>query len=337
MSKLAIVIPAYKAKYLEKALHSISLQTNKDFTVYIGDDNSKEGLENICSLFTGKLNFKYHRFESNLGGIDLVAQWNRCCELINDEEWVWLFSDDDLVEATCVEVFHETLRKTEAYYDVYRFDTITIDQHDNILGVSPENPEIEDHINLTYHLLKWERGNSMPDHIFRVSRLKEIGGFINFPFAQASDFASSIKFANSKGLYTMRGPKVRWRFSGDNISSQASKLKEKAIFGHLDFIEWLDKELHILELEKQKDPSNKLSKQLLIDNLTYVIKNHYKGIPTSKFFEVAKRVSEIFKWNYLHALYFCLKANRIASGKRSLIFRIISKIKSVLGYRLAGR
>ena len=39
-TQLAIIIPAYKATFLEQTLSSISMQTNHSFHVYVGDDAS---------------------------------------------------------------------------------------------------------------------------------------------------------------------------------------------------------------------------------------------------------------------------------------------------------
>ena len=38
MKKLAIIIPAYKPRFLQETLDSIAKQNNHEFTVYIGDD-----------------------------------------------------------------------------------------------------------------------------------------------------------------------------------------------------------------------------------------------------------------------------------------------------------
>ena len=73
--KLAIVIPAYKAKYLSETLDSIASQTDKRFCVYIGDDCSPEKIDNIVSQYKDKFNYVYQHFDTNLGGKDLVAQW----------------------------------------------------------------------------------------------------------------------------------------------------------------------------------------------------------------------------------------------------------------------
>jgi hypothetical protein len=53
-----------------------------------------------------KFDFVYHRFESNLGGISLTQQWERCIELIADEVWIMILGDDDFQE-TVVSSWYE--------------------------------------------------------------------------------------------------------------------------------------------------------------------------------------------------------------------------------------
>lgn len=45
--KIAIVIPAYKCRFLRQTLDSIVVQTCRSFTVYIGDDASPQNLKEI--------------------------------------------------------------------------------------------------------------------------------------------------------------------------------------------------------------------------------------------------------------------------------------------------
>ena len=108
---LAIVIPVYKSTFLPAALDSIAAQTCQDFTLYIGDDCSPNNIGEIVERYREKINLVYKRFDTNLGGKDLVAQWERCIDMTQDEEWLWLFSDDDVMEERCVEEFYKQLEK----------------------------------------------------------------------------------------------------------------------------------------------------------------------------------------------------------------------------------
>lgn len=78
MKKLAIVIPAYKVDFFETVLFSLAQQTCKDFTVYIGEDCSRDDFKSLIEQYSKQLDIVYRRFEVNFGGHDLVAQWNRC-------------------------------------------------------------------------------------------------------------------------------------------------------------------------------------------------------------------------------------------------------------------
>lgn len=68
IKKLAIVIPAYKGRFLKETLDSIAVQAHKDeFVLYIGDDASPERLDKIVESYQNKVNLVYHRF-SKYGG-----------------------------------------------------------------------------------------------------------------------------------------------------------------------------------------------------------------------------------------------------------------------------
>lgn len=304
-NSLAIIIPAYKSKFLTQTLQSISDQSVKRFNLYVGDDCSPEDIESLCRPFEDKIKLHYHRFPENLGGQDLVGHWNRCVNLIGDEKWIWLFSDDDVLDRTCVEAFYNALATTDSFYDVYRFDTVTIDQFDSVIRVSPESPEVEDTENLAYNILTGNRGNTMPDHIFRKTKYDMLHGFVNFAFAQAADFATSIKFSYPRGLYTIKGPKVRWRYSGDNVSSRAYKIKGKALFGYIEYIGWLVKEFKLLAPQA----STRITMSLVLKNFENILKGHYRGIPYSKMIRVSRELATIFGWGRFKALVYCLRVN----------------------------
>lgn len=125
---MAIVIPAYKGRFLKETLDSIAVQAHKDeFVLYIGDDASPERLDKIVESYQNKVNLVYHRFSENMGGKDLVAHWERCIQL-SAEPFIWLFSDDDLMPADGVERVMEALSRPHhqrGYF--FRFPLAVID------------------------------------------------------------------------------------------------------------------------------------------------------------------------------------------------------------------
>ena len=102
---LAIIIPYYKITFFEATLQSLLSQTDNRFKVYIGDDASIESPLVLLEKYQNRIDFNYNRFQVNYGSFSLVKQWNRCLEMINDEEWVMFLGDDDVLQNNVVSEF----------------------------------------------------------------------------------------------------------------------------------------------------------------------------------------------------------------------------------------
>lgn len=287
MKELAIIIPAYKIKFLRQTLDSLVSQTNKNFNLYIGDDNSPFNLKELVSEYNDKLNIYYHRFPNNIGAKNIVNQWVRCVNLINDEKWIWLFSDDDIADNNCVETFFETIKMDSEKYDVYRFNTRVIDDNNKIIGDN-ESPFEESAFEMCLDILQLKRGHCMPDHIFSKSKYDELGGFIFTKYAQAADWATSINFATEKGICSMKNAKINWRYGSSNISGNAHLDNYDKVLGHIQFINWLlshfKNRVSKKDFEKLKLYSN--------FNLIQIIKIHYKGISLKTSYIVFKTLNK---------------------------------------------
>lgn len=281
--ELAIIIPTYKGLFFKQTLDSLVNQSNKNFNLYIGDDNSPDNIEQIVAEYTGKLNIIYHKFPNNIGGKKLVNQWNRCVHLMKNEKWIWLFSDDDLADFNCVETFFNTIDKDAEKYDVYRFNTRVINDSNVIIG-EHESPFEENAYNMCIDILQLKRGHCMPDHIFRKSTYDELGGFVFTNYAQAADWATSINFATKKGICSMRNAKISWRYGSSNISGTADKNNHEKVLGHIQFIKWILKHFK----NKINPIEYKNLQQQSYNNLVRLIKIHYKGIGLNTFIPVFK-------------------------------------------------
>lgn len=259
---LAIVIPAYKKDFLERTLKSISSQTDQRFRVYVGDDGSQENLEEIvrrCSLSPNRL--IYHRFDKNLGRVSLVRHWERCIAL-SEEPWIWLFSDDDVMEQSCVSSFFEALEKTDQRYDVYRFDTAFIDDNDHFISINPPHPQWEPWYEYLFFYLKNWRLSNQQELIFRRSAFEEIGGFIDFPLAWWSDIAFTLTCSAKFGIAKISGAKLLMRKSNINISSVRNpKVYRLKLIALIEFTKWL---MEFIESQNYKGfPDKILLKQLI--------------------------------------------------------------------------
>jgi glycosyltransferase involved in cell wall biosynthesis len=239
MEKLAIIIPAYRARFLERTLASLAAQTDRRFHVYVGDDASPELVEPLVRKFQEQLPLTYHRFAENLGGQSLTQHWARCIAL-SAEPWIWLFSDDDVLEPECVAAFYRTVEATDSAFDVYRFDTVFIDENDCPQRLSPPHPEQESWQEFAYHLLSFQRKVTAQEVIFSRAAYERSGGWFELPLAWGSDHASQIIWAGTKGLRRIPGPRVHWRWSGQNISStREHKLKMIKTRACMKYVTWL--------------------------------------------------------------------------------------------------
>ncbi len=245
--RLAIVIPAYKRIFFNQTLESLARQTCKNFIVYIGDDASPENLQTLTDSYKSKMALVYNRFESNLGKSDLVAHWKRCVDLVQNEEWIWFFSDDDVASPDCVEGFFETLKfyKGRTLEDkVFRFTLNITDKDLNLIHkyITPKIFSVE--YFLENYFISHTFTNRAVEFVFSKYLYNKIGGFVNFPLAWGSDLATFLKLGHENGFVTIHKGEVYWRSSSKNISSNndynIAKLKQTAynqrylwIFGFL--------------------------------------------------------------------------------------------------------
>lgn len=221
-NSLAIIIPAYKSTFLAAALDSIAAQTCKDFTVYIGDDNSPNHLEDIVERYKDKMQLVYKMFDTNVGGKDLVAQWKRCVEMAHDEKWLWLFSDDDVMEPRCVEELYQTV-KAHPDAGLVHFNLLKLE---NSTGKLYDLPKFPEYCPAKMYLDEKVRGHFISMVVEFVTRrdvYEKTGGFQNFDMAWGSDFCSWVKFSHAAGgIWTCPTAKVHWRESNENISPDTS-------------------------------------------------------------------------------------------------------------------
>jgi glycosyltransferase involved in cell wall biosynthesis len=282
---LAIIIPAYKDKFLEKSLASLASQTNKGFNVYIGDDNSPFNLKLICDKFKSLLNITYVKFDNNIGGKDIIEQWVRCIALSKHEQWIWLFSDDDIADEKCVDQFFSTIKGGNGLFDVYRFNTRVINDDDEVIAEAQESPFIDTAVNMAYNILLGKRGNSMPDHIFSRAVYNKYG-FVRTDWAQGADWATSIQFSTDKGICTIPYSKVNWRLGDYNISGTVHRNRYKKIRGHIQFLMWVIDYFKYLEEKENPEISYYNILRATDINLRLVIENHYKGLSLYNFIDI---------------------------------------------------
>lgn len=239
-NNLAIVIPAYKSTFLAAALDSIAAQTCLDFTLYIGDDHSPNNLKEIVDRYRDKINLVYKRFDTNLGGKDLVAHWERCIDMTQGEDWLWLFSDDDVMEKNCVEEFYKTIKEKPKAGLIH----FNVNRLDNATGKISSLPKFPDFCSSKFYLdekLKGHLISFVVEFVVRRDVFFDNGRFQNFDLAWGSDFISWVKFSDAAGgIDTCEKAKVLWRKSNENISPDKSNpILVRKIYSLIENAKWL--------------------------------------------------------------------------------------------------
>lgn len=239
MHKLAIIIPAYKATFLPATLDSIAVQTCKDFTLYVGDDCSPEPIGNIVEQYKDKIKLVYQRFDTNLGGIDLVAQWERCIAMSKEELYIWLFSDDDVMEPNCVELLLKQIENTKGAYDLYHFDVKEINDEGKETKLLPAYPQILNAYDYYKGKSSGRFRSYVVENVFSRRVYEQAGGFKNFDLAWGSDIATWCIFCGNKGMSKVPGAHVLWRRSGQNITpDKTRRIAERKLKAESEFLVW---------------------------------------------------------------------------------------------------
>lgn len=241
MHDLAIVIPAYKIDFFEETLESLARQSCKDFTVYIGNDCSPSNFEELIDRYRDKIDIVYKKYDDNLGGKNLVAQWNRCIQLTQGEPWLWLFSDDDVVGESCVELFYRTI-KSGGQKNLYHFNVKVIDSFGKVIKNAVEYPTI-----ISSEDFFWKKGCAKLDsfvveYIFSRKVYEQVGGFEKFDLAWGSDIATWCKMGKDGGIHTIQGTYVFWRKSEKNITPDLNhSMAQRKFRIDMDYFLWAKK------------------------------------------------------------------------------------------------
>lgn len=272
-------MPAWKARFLKEAVGSIVAQTSSDWELVVVDDCSPEPLNEIVNSFQDS-RIRYYRNEQNLGGQNLVRQWNHCIQFATGD-YIVLAADDDLYKPTFCE---EVIRLAEKYpqVDLIHSSVEQIDEEGKHLwddSILPEYTSKYEYLNW------WLTGRSFTcigNFAFRRTSLLELGGFIDFPCAFGSDIATPIALSKN-GVANTSEMLFCFRQSAQHLSSDSSRFKEK-----LEAISQLSEWLQSISYEKPDNPEDQafyeikntdyLHKKVVFDYFNLVI----RFIPATK-------------------------------------------------------
>ena len=278
---LAIVIPYYKHLFFEKTLKSLERQTNKQFKVYVGDDNSPESPLLLINEFKDNLDLVYKKFENNLGGFSLVNHWKRCVDLIKDEKWIMILGDDDYLSPnTVAEFYNYNSSIISNKIKVVRFSSQLVGENEEELSELYCHEKFETANNFFYRKYKGITRSSLSEYIFETDKLKS-NFFYDFPLAWHSDDLAILECSDFNKIYSINEGKVYVRFSNLSISGRSDLAIEKSD---------ASKQYYQRLLYHYGKKFDKKNLQLIFRKVEY-------------FFYSNKSISEYLKLSYLHISY----------------------------------
>lgn len=237
--KFTFILPAYKGRYLKESIDSIIAQDYKDFELIIVDDCSPDNLLGIVTKYNDS-RISFYRNDSNIGGTDLVAQWNHCLSFATGD-YVILATDDDLYEAHFLSSFVPLIEKYPET-NVFRSRILDVDQKGKLLWFDRCYKEYLSQGEFYYYFFQGMKGG-IPQFIFRRDSLVSRGGYVSFPMAWGSDDATALLLSD-KGIVNSQEMLVRFRWSDINISSdQGRHSKKKKIEARIKLCKWLKNEI----------------------------------------------------------------------------------------------
>lgn len=257
------LLPAYKAKYMNKMLQSIQNQSCKNYKVIVSDDCSPEDIKAIVAPFLEDKRFTYLRQEKNLGKTDLVKHWNMLLEMC-ETEFVILASDDDVYAPSFLESIDKMIEKHPSC-DIFRSRVERIDSDDRILIREDLYTEFVDQLHFIHQIYRSDTIPCVSNYCYRTSALREMGGFVNYPLAWFSDDATNILMAKNGCVNT---EEILFSFRWSDINITFSKPTRQQSCQKLDATILYDKWLK--EVLASIDEEQFLSERYLIDRIRYL-------------------------------------------------------------------
>lgn len=247
----SFVLPAYKSTFFNESIDSILTQTYANFELIIVNDASLDDLDTIINSYSDT-RIRYYKNEKNIGGTDLVAQWNNCLEYAKGE-YVILASDDDKYFPDYLEKINALVKKYPNV-NVFRPRIQKIDASGEIISIEGYLNESISQIEFAYQLFSRRISSGIPYYLFKLNALKENEGFINFPLAWFSDDATVINLAKN-GIVSTPEILFSFRLSNQSISGGANTLDTmvKKIKATKRFYNWFELFLKNINITEQND------------------------------------------------------------------------------------
>jgi hypothetical protein len=294
---LAIIIPYYNYAFFEETLQSLARQTDQRFKVYIGDDYSPEKPTTLLEKYKGEFDFVYHRFESNLGGVSLSKQWERCIDLSKDEEWIMILGDDDYLGNNVIDEFYKNIKQFNKITNIVRFASKIIKQQLNSITEAYNHPVWEKASDSFFRKHQLLTRSSLSEYIFKRDSYNKFR-FNNFPLAWYADDMAWLDFSERKFIFSINEALIFIRFSTKSISGQENNFIDKEISKFLFYKKLIKNQLSNFNTTQKKillleyGIIAKEQNQLNLKTCSYIA---FQLIRTGSVYTLAKFIRRVFK------------------------------------------
>lgn len=231
----SFVLPVYKGLFLKEAIQSILNQSYQNFELIIVNDCSPDNITEIVGTFNDS-RIRYYENPENIGGKDLVKQWNHSLSFAQGK-FILMAGDDDVYSPNFLTEAY-TLFQKYPQADILRGRVQEINFLNQIINIDFQSAEyisFWDFLLLEKHIIP-----CIGNYIFKRKKLIQTG-FISFPLAWWSDRATAILYAFNGMLITKN---IAYSFRKSNIHISAKKDKYsiyKKIKATSEYFYWLKK------------------------------------------------------------------------------------------------
>lgn len=289
--KFSVVIPAYKKKFLKVCIESILGQTYKNFELIIVNDASPEDLDSVIDLFSDPRIF-YYKNTKNCGAIDVVDNWNICLKYATGDYLICM-GDDDMLAPQCLDEYARLIDKYPNV-DLFHSRVKQIDEMGNFVKLTDSRNEWESVLSMIWYRMIY-RQQYIGDYLFRISTLREKGGFYKLPYAWASDDITAYIIAKDNGVVHTDYPLFYYRINSQTISSTGkTEVKMQALLKTDDWYKCFVENYKV---------SNEIDKylKLMIEKELARYSNRQKTLLIS--YDLNRSLFRIFRWIRLKKEY----------------------------------
>lgn len=277
-NKIAVVIPYYKIDFFENTLISLKNQTNKKFNLYIGNDNSP----NDPNLLIKKYDLiitRYKNFETNLGKNSLSKQWERCIdEFVDQEEWVIVLADDDILSENCIQEFYNNVEDAEKNnISLIKYKCQVINENNKIIKEFPDYPRIQKAPIFFGNLYLNIGFSTLSENIFRIEKYKKYK-YKDIELAYGSDAIAFLEFSEFGDLLIINNALMSFRDSEVNLSGNrnSTDYRIRKMKGNTQYMAYLLKNYsQKFDYETRVNMSKMLYRNFRVIYRNNLIKNIY--------------------------------------------------------------